>query len=115
MPPLAPGKDHPLPGAARGERPCDFVTLNWCQDRELLPGPLLVGAAVAGPDLDRSAVGGACPGHIETQTGLNADDGAVGVEVPLLVSATVAVPDLHAGASSGGVIGHVETLVAVDL
>src|SRR5579875_2049011 len=81
----------------------------------LLPGPLLVGAAIAGPDLDRSAVGGACPGHIETQTGLNADDGAVGVEVPLLVSATVAVPDLHAGASSGGVIGHVETLIAVDL
>lgn len=83
--------------------------------RGLLPGPLLVAAAIAGPDLDGGAVGSASAGHIEAQTGLNSDDGAIGVQGPLLVGPTVAVPDLHAGPRCCGMIGHVETLVAEHL
>jgi hypothetical protein len=61
----------------------------------LLPRPVLVAAAVAGPDLYCGAVGGASAGHIEAEARSRSDDGAVGVEGPLLVGTIVAVPDLH--------------------
>ena len=81
----------------------------------LLPGPLLVAAAVAGPDLRCGAVGGASAGHIEAEAGPDTNDSAVGVEGPLLVAAIVAVPDLHPGAWRRGEAWHVEALVAVYL
>ena len=81
----------------------------------LLPGPLLVAAAVAGPDLHGGAVGGASPGHVEAETGPATNDGAVGVEGPLLVAAAVAVLDLHPGARRRGEARHVEALVAIHL
>ncbi len=82
---------------------------------QLLAGPLLVAAAVAGPDLHRGAIGSASAGHIEAEAGLATDDGAVGVEVPLLVRAVIAVVDLHPGARRLGVSRHVEALAAVHL
>src|SRR4051812_2084054 len=51
----------------------------------LAEGPLLVGLAVAGPELDQGAVGGGGAGHVETEPGLHADDGAVGIDRPLLI------------------------------
>ncbi|HEY5003349.1 MAG TPA: hypothetical protein VII61_09365, partial [Ktedonobacteraceae bacterium] len=86
-----------------------------CWMMGLLPGPLLVAAACAGPDLHCCAVGGAAAGHVEAEAGLATDDGAVGVEGPLLVRAAVAVPDLHPGARRRGVTRDVEALVAVHL
>src|SRR4051794_12209006 len=83
--------------------------------QELLPGPLLIAAARAGPDLHGGAVGGAGVGYVEAQAGFTADDGAVRIEAPLLVGAAVAVPDLHPGARGPGVAGDVEALVAVHL
>lgn len=82
---------------------------------ELLPGPLLVVAAVAGPDLDRGAFGRGPRGHAETEPRLAANDGAVSVEVPLLVPSPTAVPDLHPGARLRGMVRYAEALVAVDL
>jgi hypothetical protein len=84
-------------------------------DSGLIASPLLIGTAVAGPDLDSSAVGGASAGDIETEAGLATNDGAIGVEGPLLIGTSVAVPDFHTRARSGGVIGYVEALVAIDL
>ena len=81
----------------------------------LLPGPLLVAAAGAGPDLHRGAVGGSGAGHVEAEAGSAADDSAVRVEGPLLVRAAVAVVDLHPGARRRGMAWHVEALVAVHL
>ncbi len=82
---------------------------------ELLPGPLLVAAAVAGPDPHCGAVSGASASHVEAETGPDTNDGAVGVEGPLLVAATVAGPDLHSRARRRGEAWHVEALVAVHL
>src|SRR5579883_988100 len=93
-------KDRLLPGA-------------WADG--LLPGPFLVAAAIAGPDLHRGAVGGTRPGHIKTETGLAAHHGAISVEIPLLVGAAVAVPDLHPRACRGGVIGHIQAFIAIHL
>ncbi len=80
-----------------------------------MPGPLLVVAACAGPDLHRAAIGGASAGHIEAEAGLATDDGAIGVEVPLLVRAAVAVVDLHPGARRLGVSRHIKALAAIHL
>src|SRR5688500_9776867 len=60
--------------------------------------PALVVAAVAGEDIDQGAVRGALADDIEAQAGLDADDGAVGVDAPLLVRAAVAAPDADARA-----------------
>ena len=53
--------------------------------RRSTTAPLLVGAAVAGPEGGPGAVGGAGGVGVEAQSGLDAGDGAVGVDVPLLV------------------------------
>src|SRR5439155_24165837 len=79
------------------------------------PAPLLVAAAVAGPDLDRGAVGGRRTGHVEAESGLDAHDRAVGVEPPLLVRSAVAVPDRDDRTRRGGVAEHVHALAAVHL
>src|SRR5579883_2644415 len=91
-------KDHLLPEA-------------WTDG--LLPGPFLVAATVAGPDLHRGAVGGTRPGHIKTETRLAANNGPIGVQVPLLIGPAVAVPDLHPGSRCRSVVGDVEALVAI--
>src|SRR5690349_17952031 len=83
--------------------------------RGLLPGPLLVAAAVTGPDLYRGAIGGARPGYIQAETRLPTHHGAIGVEIPLLVGPPVAVPDLHPRARGCGVVGDIEALIAVHL
>src|SRR5579872_1831887 len=79
--------------------------------------PLLVGAAVTGPQLHEGAVGGAGPGHIQAQPGLHAGDGAVGVESPPLVGPAVTRPDVHLGPRTGlvavGVQAHLAA-AAVD-
>jgi hypothetical protein len=76
---------------------------------------LLVGLAVAGPDVGQSAVGGARTGHVEAQSRLDAGDGVVGVELPLLIRPAVAVPDLDLRARNGLVVEDVQALrAAVD-
>ena len=60
------------------------------------------------------AVGGAAAVGVEAQSGLDAGDGAVGVDVPLLVVLVVAVPDDDGGAVGGAASAGVEALVAVD-
>src|SRR5581483_211641 len=75
-------------------------------------GPLLVGLAVAGPQLGQGAVGGAGAGDVQAQPGLDAGDGAVGVEVPLLVGLAVAGPDLHLRAGCGLVVEGVQAHLA---
>ncbi len=87
----------------------------FCWWMGLLPGPLLVAAAGAGPDLHSSTVSRASTGHVEAEAGLASDDGAIGVEGPLLVRAAVAVVDLYSGARCLGMARHVEALVAVYL
>src|SRR5579884_554893 len=77
--------------------------------------PLLIATTVAGPDLDGGAVGGALPGHIQTQPGLHPNHRAIAVEGPLLVRPPVAVPDLHTSTCRPVVVEHVEALVAIDL
>src|SRR4051812_7542048 len=46
--------------------------------------PLLVGRAVARPDDERGAVGGAVAGHVEALAGSDVDDRATGLDAPLL-------------------------------
>src|ERR1035438_8602416 len=79
------------------------------------PSPLLVAAAVAGPDLHRGSVSGARAGHVQAEPGPAADDRPVGVEVPQLVGATGAGRYIHPGARGRGVAGDIEALAAVDL
>src|SRR3954471_1397160 len=74
--------------------------------------PLLVGAAVAGPDLDLGAVGGGAAGHVEAQPRLHAGDRAVAVDVPLLVGAAVTVVDVDPRARRGRLAVHVQALAA---
>src|SRR4029078_11158585 len=74
--------------------------------------PLLVSAAVAGPQDDLRAVGGGGAVGIDAQSRLDVRDGAVGVEVPLLVDPAVAVPDDDHGAIGRARPGRVQTLVA---
>src|ERR1700730_12806866 len=81
----------------------------------LLPGPVLVAAAVTGPDLHRGSVRGARAGHVQAEPGAAADDRPVGVEVPLLVGATGAVRYVHPGARGRGIAGDIKALAAVDL
>src|SRR4051794_2617785 len=76
--------------------------------------PLLVGAAVAGPELEQRAVRGPVPAGVEAQPGLDAGDGAVGVDVPLLVGAGVAVPDDRRGAVGRSLAGGVQALAGHD-
>src|SRR5690348_15155776 len=77
-------------------------------------GPLLVVLAVAGPDDDLAAVGGAVVVDVEALVRAHGGDAAVGVEAPLLVVLAVAVPDDHAAAVGGRRAVDVEALVAVD-
>src|SRR6266540_3331648 len=77
--------------------------------------PLLVGAAVAGPENDLRAVGGAGTVGVQAQPGLFTRDSAVGVDVPLLVGLAVAVPDHHGGAVAGSPAVGVQAFAAVHL
>src|ERR1022692_4138884 len=106
-----PRSRHPV--RARRQAVCDSPqarAMPW-----LLPGPLLVAAAVAGPDLHRGSVRGARAGHVQAEPGPAADDRPVGVEVPQLVGATGAGRYIHPGARGRGVAGDIEALAAVDL
>src|SRR5690242_7031203 len=76
--------------------------------------PLLVGAAVAGPEDDLRAVGRTGGVGVQAESGLHTGDGAVGVDVPLLVGLSVAVPDDDGGAVGGAPVAGVEALGAID-
>src|SRR4051812_45126653 len=90
------------PGAAT---PCSW---RWPARGSEAQAPLLVGAAVARPEDDLRAVGGAGAVGVEAEPGLHAGDSAVGVDVPLLVGLSVAVPDDHLGADGGAASVGVE-------
>src|ERR1700749_4034705 len=75
---------------------------------ELAELPVLVRAAVAGPELGQGAVGPArvvvTARDVEAEAGLDAGDRAVRVQAPLLVGAAVAGPEGHlAGLGGAGV------------
>src|SRR6185437_16209515 len=74
-------------------------------------GPLLVGAAVAGPQFELGAVGGAGAGDVHALA-VNLQR-AVGLDGPGLVGAAVAVPHLDLGAVGGGLTVVVDALGAV--
>src|SRR3954454_3302858 len=61
----------------------------------LAEGPLLVGLAVAGPQLHQGTVRGSTAGHIQAQPRLHARDRATRFPPPLLVRRTVTRPGLH--------------------
>src|SRR5882724_4340056 len=76
--------------------------------RALSERPLLIAAAVAGPQLGQRPVGGAPTAHVQAEPRLHTGDRAVGVECPLLVRLAVAGPDLHLGARRGLVVVGVQ-------
>src|SRR3954453_14382971 len=76
--------------------------------------PLLIAAAVAGPQLQQGAVGRSGAGGVQAQAGLGAGDRAVGVERPLLVAAAVATPDVDLGAGARAAARGVQAGAAVD-
>src|SRR5215467_1248257 len=109
------------PAASAAAAPISSTAFLTClrRDRKVIAnlpflpeGPLLVGLAVARPQFDQGAVGGARAGHVQAQAGLRAGDGAVGVDRPLLVRPAVAGPDLHLGARRGLVVEGVQALLA---
>src|SRR3569833_2259479 len=63
--------------------------------RSLSEGPLLVGLAVAGPQLHQRTVRGSAGGHVQAQPGLHPRDRATRVQPPLLVRRTITRPGLH--------------------
>src|SRR5579863_9914147 len=75
--------------------------------------PLLVGAAVAGPQVKLGAVGGVGPRVVQALAGDGVDQRSV-ARLPLLVGAAVALPQLDEGAVGGAGAGDVQAL-AVDL
>lgn len=79
------------------------------QQSAIGPSPLLIGTAVAGPHIERGAVGGFRAWDVPAQT-RRGDDRAVAVHRPSLGRATVAVPQLDFGAGGGGTLVHVEAL-----
>src|SRR5687768_6922435 len=76
--------------------------------------PLLVGAAVAGPEMKLRPVRRTGTDGVETESRLDRRDGSAGVQVPLLVRTAVAVPDDHGGTVGGASSVGVQALVAVD-
>src|SRR6185437_7073963 len=76
--------------------------------------PLLIGAAVATPELEPGPVGGAGAAGVQAQPRLGADDGAVGGDVPLLVGLAIAVPDDDSRAAAGALAIGVQAPVAVQ-
>src|SRR6185437_5701835 len=76
-------------------------------------GPLLVGAAVAGPQFELGAVGGVGSGVVEALAGGGVDELPV-FGLPLLVGAAGALPQLDQGAVGGAGAGDVHAL-AVNL
>src|SRR6185312_3848135 len=80
----------------------------WC----LRQGPVLVGAAVAGPQLDEGTVGGFGAGDVHAAAGDR--EGAVAVDGPVLRGrVAVAVPHLHLGAGGTAAVVVVHALGAV--
>src|ERR1700753_2809172 len=75
-------------------------------------GPLLVAAAVTGPQVQLGALGGVEPRVVQALTGHRVDQFAVDGQ-PLLVGAAVAGPLLDQRAVGGAGPGHVQAL-AVD-
>src|SRR6185437_2685793 len=75
--------------------------------------PLLVGAAVAGPQVELGAVGGVGVRVVQALAGDRVDQFAV-ARLPLLVGAAGALPQLDEGAVGGAGAGDVQAL-AVDL
>src|SRR4051812_36987128 len=94
--PAASQRDQDLGGCMRAHLPqsSDRGPGGWPGPRSVnyrpsRGGPSLVALAVAVPQFDRGAVAGGGTGDVEAQSGLDAGDGAVGVEVPLLGRAAV--------------------------
>src|SRR5690606_5284589 len=85
----------------------------WPVSVESGAGPLLVGAAVAGPDVHLGAVGGAVAADVQALVRAHGGDAAVGVQGPSLVVLAVAVPDDHRGAVGRAGAVHVQALAAV--
>src|SRR5262249_1847966 len=72
--------------------------------------PLLVGAAVAVPDLQLGTVGGVTGGVVQTTAGLRVDQAVVGLRLPNLGTGTVTTPQLDQGAVSGTTESDIQTL-----
>src|SRR6185437_10995630 len=87
----------------------------WGLDRGYALGqvPLLVGAAVAGPQVELGAVGGVGARVVQALAGGRVDQLAV-ARLPLLVRAACALPQLDQRAVGGAGSGDVQAL-AVDL
>src|SRR5207302_8369298 len=96
------------------EAVCGRAGIDGVQPCPLVPGPPLVAAAVARPQLDQRAVAGACPTPVEAEPRLGAGDRAVSVEVPLLVGRAVTRPDIRLGAGAGALAVGVQARAAVD-
>src|SRR3954453_20286905 len=92
----------------RPSEPMVIATLDSSEKARLAERPLLVAAAVAGPQFDRRAVGGGSAGDVQAQPGLAARDRAVGVDGPLLVALAVAGPGHDFRAGAGALAGRVE-------
>src|SRR3954454_590226 len=73
-------------------------------------GPLLVGGAGAGPDLQPGAVGRAVARRVEALVRRGVDDVVGGVDRPLLGVGAVAVVELDRGAVGGAGRGDVQAL-----
>src|SRR5579859_7920899 len=95
---------------AEGQDPTCAGYDRWPSARQ---GPLLVGAAVAVPDLQLGTVGRGESGVVQAPPGLGADHAAVGARAPLLVGTAVTVPQLDQRAVARTLPGHIGAL-AVD-
>src|SRR4051812_19756863 len=101
----------PDPGACpRGKvKPQGRVTAGRAGGRSGY-GPLLVGGARAGPDLQAGAVGAVVAGDIDTLVGRRVDDVPPGGHRPLLVRPTGARPQLQLTAVGRAPVDHVQAL-----
>src|ERR1022692_341317 len=95
-----------LARARAKERPIDAIPRGWSGDF-----PLLIGTAVAGPDVELGAVGGGESRVVEALAGHRVRQRAVQC-LPLLVRATVAGPQLDQGAVGRAGPGDIHALAA---
>ncbi len=97
-------------GLVRGARPALLAVHRRPGDRRGLEGPLLVGGAAAGPQLQRGAVGGAVAGGVQALVRLRIHQVPCARIDPLLGGRAVARPELDPGAVGGGARVDVEAL-----